>query len=334
MSKNKPTKATPKKAIKKSLKKPKLKKINGRKAWLKVAQRVHALNKKNELGFTWIESMRFASKNVYPNFKGKSANRIKISDVDLLFKENTQKPKEPIPSPLPKEICDDVRNIPSEDLLREYDWYLIAEDEIWEIFTSNMPMRFAFDGIVDTGIIKKSLMPDMKQIREDMRKLYGSVSDPMPQFIFKLLVQPNKKDDGEPCSYYVLVTMEGSSFDDLKDEEVQSTKELSQEEREKRAEQVKIIKKTKKDAKNRKRPKDVEPKSVTTPVTTPTTKEKPEKVNKSELEKIKLQKENRDSLERILNLLRKDFDDGLLTKRQYIERQRLIIEKFEKGGTI
>lgn len=330
MSKNNSNKATPKKATKKSPKKPIVKKVNGRKSWMKVAQRVHANNKKKKLGFTWIESMRFASKNVYPKFKGQASNKIKLTDIDIEFNEKIKIPKEPIPSPLPKEICDDVRNISKDDIVLQYDWYLIAEDDIWEIFTSNMPMRFAFDGIVDTGIIKKSLMPDMKQIREDMRKLYGSVSDPMPQFIFKLLVQPNKKDDNEPCSYYVLVTMEDSSFDDLNDEEIQSSKELTKEEREKRAEQTKIIKKTKKDAKNRKRPKDVEPKSVTTP----TTKEENKKVDKSELQKIKLQKEKFDSLERNLKLLRKDFDDGLLTKRQYVERQRLIIEKFEKGGTI
>jgi hypothetical protein len=36
--------------------------------------------------------------------------------------------------------------------------------------------------------------------------------------IFKVLVQPNKKDDGQPCSYYVLVTLENSSYDqNLKD---------------------------------------------------------------------------------------------------------------------
>lgn len=317
MKKNKPTKS-------------KVKKVNGRKSWLKVAHHVHELNKKKKLGWTWYESMRFASKNVYPRFKGQNENKIYVKDIIEEFNLKITSAGEPTLGAVSKtkEICDDVRTIPKEDLLQQYDWYLIAEEEIWNMFTYNMPMRFAFDGIMDTGIIKKGFMPDMKQVREDMRKLYGNVSDPMPQFIFKLLVQPNKKDDDQPCSYYVLVTMEGDSFDNIDETEVQSNRELSQQEREKRAEEIKIVKKTKKDAKNRKRPKDVEPKSVTKP------EEKIEKKDDAELEKIKLQKENRDSLERILSLLRKDFDDGLLTKRQYIERQKIILEKFEKGGTV
>ena len=56
MSKNKPTN--------KKVNKPKAKKPNGRKTWLKVAKKVHELNKKKKLGWTWSESMRFASKNV------------------------------------------------------------------------------------------------------------------------------------------------------------------------------------------------------------------------------------------------------------------------------
>jgi hypothetical protein len=319
MKKNKPKKIKPKK-------------INNRKSWFKVAKKVHNLNKKNKLGFTWAESMRFASKNVYPDFKGKASNRIKLSDIETQFDIAYNLTKEPLPLPIPKEVCDDVRTIPREDLLREYDWYLIAEDSIWNIFTSNMPMRFAFDGIIDTGIIKKSLMPDMKQVREDMRKLFGNVSDPMPQFIFKILIQPNKKDDGQPCSYYVLVTMLGDSFDSVNDEEIQPDKELSPEEREKRLQELKLSKKSKKDAKNRKRPKDVEPKSITVPA--PKDDSKKIGSDKIELEKIKLQKESRDSLQNILNLLRKDYDDGLLTKRQYIERQQIVLERFEKGGNV
>jgi hypothetical protein len=306
MNKNKPTKPIAKKPVKKP---------NGRKSWIKVAKKVHELNKKKNLGWTWGESMRFASKKVYPKFKGQAQNRIKLTDIESEFNvgilDDGQNKQTPIPKT--KQICDDPRNIPQEDLLTEHEWYSIAEDSIWNIFAQNVPMRFAFDGIVDTGIIPKNLMPDMVQIREDMRKLYGS-SSPVPTFIFKLLVQPNKKDDGNPCSYYILVTMDGSTYDEAGDDEVRSKKtigDLSPEEFEARANKSKKEKISKKEAKNRIRPKEIEPKTPPSDV-----KKSKKSTSDTELEKIKLQKSSRESLERILDGLRQDFKDGILSKRQ------------------
>ena len=323
MSKNKPTN--------KKVNKPKAKKPNGRKTWLKVAKKVHELNKKKKLGWTWSESMRFASKNVYPNFKGKIHNRVKLSDIELEFNDKIQQGKQPAPTPTPKPIenCFSALKVPAEDLI-EREWWSIADDDVWINFDSNLPMRFAFDNIIDTGIIKKSEMPNMMEIREDIRKSgqkYGLV-------IFKVLIQPNKKDDGKPCSYYVLVTLENSSYDqNLKDGEIYgqmtegdlSEEQIAQrEERKREREKLMKQKTSKKEAKTRERPKEVEPKSIT----------KTESKVDIEFEKIKLQKESRDTLARILDGLRQDFKDGLITKRQFQQRQQQIIEKFEKGGKI
>lgn len=323
MSKNKLTN--------KKVNKPKAKKPNGRKTWLKVAKKVHELNKKKKLGWTWSESMRFASKNVYPNFKGKTHNKIKLSDIELEFNDKIQQGKQPAPTPTPKPIedCFSALKVPAEDLI-EREWWSIADDDVWINFDSNLPMRFAFDNIIDTGIIKKSEMPNMMEIREDIRRSgqkYGLV-------IFKVLIQPNKKDDGKPCSYYVLVTLENSSYDqNLKDGEIYgqmtegdlSEEQIAQrEERKKEREKLMKQKTSKKEAKTRERPKEVEPKSIT----------KTESKVDIEFEKIKLQKESRDTLARILDGLRQDFKDGLITKRQFQQRQQQIIEKFEKGGKI
>ena len=323
MSKNKPTN--------KKVNKPKAKKPNGRKTWLKVAKKVHELNKKKKLGWTWSESMRFASKNVYPNFKGKTHNKVKLSDIELEFNTEIQQGKQPVPTPTPKPIenCFSALKVPAEDLI-EREWWSIADDDVWINFDSNLPMRFAFDNIIDTGIIKKSEMPNMMEIREDIRRSgqkYGLV-------IFKVLIQPNKKDDGKPCSYYVLVTLENSSYDqNLKDGEIYgqmtegdlSEEQIAQrEERKREREKLMKQKTSKKEAKTRERPKEVEPKSIT----------KTESKVDIEFEKIKLQKESRDTLARILDGLRQDFKDGLITKRQFQQRQQQIIEKFEKGGKI
>jgi hypothetical protein len=326
MSKNKPTN---KKAT------PKVKKPNGRKTWLKVAGKVHELNKKQDLGWTWAESMRFASKKVYPKFKGKSASKVTLKDIEIDFKNALAEgqPPMPIPTKKSKEICFSALNVPAEDLI-EREWWTIADDDVWINFDSNLPMRFAFDNIVDTGVIKKSEMPNMMDVREDIRRSgikYGLV-------IFKVLIQPNKKDDGQPCSYYVLVTLENSSYDQkLKDGEIYgqmtegdlSEEQIAQrEERRKQRDKLMKQKASKKQAKERERPKEVEPKSITK------TKAKPKLESSLELEKIRLEKSRVEVLKSVLDILRQDYKEGILTKRQYLQRQKQIIEKFEQGGEI
>ena len=323
MSKNKPTKPIAKKTAKKP---------NGRKSWMKVAKKVHELNKKKNLGWTWSESMRFASKKVYPKFKGKTHNKISLKEVESDFNNIILEEGQPTPQPIPtpKEDCFSALLVPTEDLI-EREWWTIGDDDVWSNFDPNLPMRFAFDNSIDTGIIKRSEMPNMTDVREDIRR--SGIKYAL--MIFKILIQPNKKDDGKPCSYYVLVTLENSSFDqnlkegeiygqiteqDLTDEQLKQ-REVRKAEREKLAKQ----KITKKEAKERERPKEVEPKTITTKKGADST---------IELEKIKLQKSSRESLERILNGLRQDFKDGILTKRQYLQRQKMIIERFEKGGKI
>jgi hypothetical protein len=319
MSKNKP--------------KQKGKKVDGRKSWLKVAKKVHELNKKQKLGWTWTESMRFASQKVYPKFKGKSEKKIKISEITDEFNVGIQTYGKTPPTKLGKvqEICFSALNVPAEDLI-EREWWSIADDDIWINFDENLPMRFAFDGIIDTGIIKKSQMPNMMEIREDIRKTgikYGLV-------IFKILVQPNKKDDGKPCSYYILVTLENSSYDQsLKEGEIYGqiteedlTEEQLQKREQRKLEREKLMKQktSKKKAKERERPKEVEPKKAT--------KTKSTTQGNIELEKIKLEKSRVEALKAVLDILRQDFKDGILTKRQYLQRQKQIIEKFENGGEI
>jgi hypothetical protein len=324
MSKNKPT---PKKVTSKA------KKPNGRKTWLKVAKKVHELNKKKKLGWTWSESMKFASKKVYPNFKGQSVSKVKLTDIESEFKKGLLEEVQPMPTPTPKgkEDCFSALNVPAEDLI-EREWWTIADDDIWLNFDDNLPMRFAFDSIIDTGIIKKSQMPNMMEIREDIRRSgikYGLI-------IFKVLVQPNKKDDGKPCSYYILVTLENSSYDQsLKEGEIygQITEEDLNEEQlqkreQRRLEREKLMKQktSKKKAKERERPKEVEPKKAI--------KTKSSTQGNIELEKIKLEKSRVEALKAVLDILRQDFKDGILTKRQYLQRQKQIIEKFENGGEI
>jgi hypothetical protein len=331
MSKNKP--------------KPIAKKVNGRKSWIKVAKKVHELNKKNKLGWTWSESMRFASQKVYPKYKGLPQNKILVKDIESQFNSEIAISKQPIPkgvTPKQLENCFSPLDVPAIDLI-DREWFLIGDSDIWDVFDSNLPIRFAFDGIIDTGIIKKSQMPNMIDIREQMRKIYGNVS-PTPIIIFKILIQPNKSDDGKPCSYYVLVTFDKSSLDIETDKEeiftqtkLEDLPENKRQERILREEEKKKEKKEKekkRKAELRVKPKEIEPKSITQ------SKAKIKDIPKApsdkniDLEILKLQRDRQQSFERTMDALRKDFEKGLITKRQFNQRQQQIIDKFEKGGKI
>ena len=340
MSKNKPTKPIAKKTAKKP---------NGRKSWMKVAKKVHELNKKKNLGWTWSESMRFASKKVYPKFKGKTHNKISLKELESDFNNIILEEGQPTPQPIPtpKENCFLATDVPTEDLI-DRAWWEIGDDDVWMNFDPNLPMRFAFDGIIDTGIIMKSNMPNMVDIREDIRRQRGkdaNNSDGDTTIVFRVLIQPNKKDDGKPCSYYVLVTLSGSNIDmgvnesdevfgqkseqDLTEEELQ--RRISNKSKE---EKIKKAKRTKTEAKKTNRPKEVEPKSVTQ---AKSKKEDVPKVNTDkniDLEILKIKRDTQQSFERSMEALRGDFDRGLITKRQFQKRQQEIINKFEKGGLI
>lgn len=340
MSKSKPTK---------KVSNQKSKKVNGRKSWNKVAKKVHELNKKNKLGWTWQESMRFASQKVYPNFKGLPQHKISLKSIESQFKHEIENSKQTLPQAsvtTPIENCFSPLDVPAIDLT-DREWFVIGDSDVWEVFDPNLPMRFAFDGIIDTGIIKKSLMPNMTEIRDKIRSLYveqANKSDELPTIIFKILVQPNKSDDGKPCSYYVLVTFDKSSLDieTDKDEIFTQTKleDLPEDKRKQRMllEEEKKKKKKEKEKKRkaeaRVKPKEVEPKSITQAKTKAEDIPKIPADKNIDLEILRLQKKRQESFERTMNDLRQDFKDGLITKRQFNQRQQQIIDKFEKGGKI
>ena len=77
-------------------------------------------------------------------------------------------------------------------------------------FDNNLNIRVAIGSIIDTGVVKKYELLNLNETVEDMRR-NGFTSD--ENIIFKILVAPNKTDDGKPCSYYLLATLMGSPLD-------------------------------------------------------------------------------------------------------------------------
>ena len=297
-----------------------MKKNKGLKTFNFVAKRVHKLSKKQGLGFTWQQSQKFASANLFKDFKGKPVSKIRVTDIDKATDAflQSQKPKLQGEAKVKgqKEICASPFLIPTKDL-EPVNWWSMPD--VIDSFEPLLNIAVEFDGILNTGIVKKMSLPDLIGIRENFRKMEFS-SD--VTIVFKILKIPNRKDDTDPCSFYVLVTIEGSTEDEMTADyeidtftsEEQLPKDVQEARRAKKAEAEKAKQKTKKAIKSIQRPQQVE--------ATATTGE----------QKIELESEKYRQLNIALEGLREDFKLGLITKKQYQDRQKTVLSKFEKGG--
>lgn len=183
-----------------------------------LAKRVYKLSKKRNLGWKWTDAQKWTSANLFQLYKGKPLSNIKVTEVDSVIISILDAQPMPTTSATPKpvkEICFDPFNIPTKDL-KDINWWMLADQVAF--FDNNLKMRIAIGNIIDTGVVKKYEILNLSQTVEDMRK-QGFGSD--ENIIFKILVAPNKSDDGKPCSYYVLATLAGSPLDsDTSSEEV------------------------------------------------------------------------------------------------------------------
>jgi len=287
-----------------------------------VAKRVHKLSKKQGLGFSWQESQKFTSANVFKQFKGNPVYKIKVTDIDKATNAFLTSQKQGLEAEAEaqkqKEVCSSPFLIPSKDL-EPVNWW--GMPEIISSFDPMLNIAIEFDGILNTGIIKKMNIPDMINVRESFRKMKFSSEIAI---VFKILKVPNKKDDKDPCSYYLLVTVEGSAEDEsTSDAEIQNfmleaelPADIQAQRQAQKNEAEKAKNKTKKSVKGKLRPQQVEVKPST------------------QGEKIELESEKYKQLNITLDGLREDFKLKLITKKQYQDRQKLILAKFEKGGKV
>jgi hypothetical protein len=186
-----------------------------------LAKRVYKLSKKRKLGWKWRDAQKWTSANLFKLYKGKPLSKIKVTEVDSVIISILESGQTPtgVPKPTPKPtVCFDPFNIPTKDL-KDINWWML-QDQV-NFFDNDLNMRIAIGSIIDTGVVKKSELPNLNETVEDMRRAgYGSDEN----IIFKILVAPNKSDDGKPCSYYVLATLLGSPLDTQSaDEEIFKT---------------------------------------------------------------------------------------------------------------
>lgn len=189
-----------------------MKKNNSLKKFNKVAKRVYKISKKRDLGWKWQDAQKFTSANLFQKYKVVPISKIKVTEVDksvIGILDATPTPTETAtttPKPV-STVCFDPFNIPTKDL-KDINWWML-QDQV-AFFDNDLNMRVAIGSIIDTGVVKKSEIMNLNETVEDMRRAGFSSDD---NIIFKILVAPNKKDDGKPCSYYVLATLMGSPLD-------------------------------------------------------------------------------------------------------------------------
>jgi len=173
-----------------------------------LAKRVYKLSKKRKLGWSWQDAQKWTSANLFQLYKGKPLYTIKVTEVDVVIASILDATPTPTTAPKPvSTVCFDPFNIPTKDL-KDINWWML-QDQV-AFFDNNLNMRVAIGSIIDTGVVKKSEIMNLNETVEDMRRAGYSSDD---NIIFKILVAPNKKDDGKPCSYYVLATLMGSPLD-------------------------------------------------------------------------------------------------------------------------
>jgi len=263
---------------------------------------------------TYQETQKWVSANLYPLFKGENPNKVKISDIEAALDAILSGKKGPTKQ---KITCGDVFSVPDGDIL-EMNWWEL-EDTLFKI-----------DPIVQTrinaeGFFTSSTLPagqlyadsDTKEainlIRENQENLSGAT------WVGVRKLKKGKKNDGSPCNYFIDFVLSTDGDVDYSDEvfgeEISLTpeQEAQRDERRKQIEEIKRQRAKARRAKQRKRPK-----STKQPVSAP---------KKQDAEREK-------QLVKALELLRKDFDDGIFTKAEYKKERAKLISKFEEGGEI
>jgi hypothetical protein len=278
-----------------------------------LAKRVYKLSKKRKLGWKWQDAQRWTSANLFQLYKGKPLYTIKVTEVDVVITSILDATPTPTPAPEPKStptVCFDPFNIPTKDL-KDINWWML-KDQV-DFFDNDLNMRIAIGTTIDTGVVKKSEIMNLNETIEDLRRA-GFGSD--ENLTLKILVAPDKIDDGKPCSYYLLITLEGSILDsDTASEEI--IKVVTEEdlpaklrkEREKKVSQrqEKIdLQIAKKKSSERKRPDKVEGKDA---------------IDKKEIE---------ETLKNAENL----FAKGLMSKELFQANMKELKRKLESGGKI
>jgi hypothetical protein len=307
-----------------------MKKNNSLKKFNKLAKRVYKISKKRELGWKWQDAQKWTSANLFQQFKDLPISKIKVTEVDTVIVSILEGSTMPIPKAGGKkavEVCFNINQI-TNDQTEDVPFYYLY-DRIFggngEVgFDDNLKIAVEIDGYISTGVIKKSELStsSISDLIKSIRALDLALGEYFEIIFKRVLISDKETEKDNPCNGYILITMNGSSADigtnevdmDVKKQNLTPELQAKIDEAKRLDAEAKELKALKKKSLKQERPKAVEPKPA---------------------EPTKATSENRETeLRKVLEILKEDFKEGILTKKQYLARQKQILDKFEKGGKI
>ena len=318
-----------------------MKKNNSLKIFNKLAKRAYKVSKKRKLGWKWSDAQKWTSGNIFQKYKGtKNLSKIKVTEIDVEVTgilDGTITPfvkTIPVPAPpKPREICFNPFDI-ATDILDSFEWFDI--DDKVSILNNNLKvdldLEYENNVFAKTGVIKKAMLPNLVEIREEMRKITNK-SGYYPFISFYIVHIEGTEDDRDiACNYYVLITFQNSLAYQIVNNKKLIRKAFVTKEQmpTNERERIELINKqkeedrrrlTKNKAKAFKLPTKVEPKKVE-----PTAKAEPT---------IKDTKANRLSeYNKAMEKLDSQLERKLITKKQYRERFDQLGKNLKDGGEI
>jgi hypothetical protein len=315
-----------------------MKKNNSLKLFNKLAKRAYKVSKKRDLSWKWSDAQKWTSKNIFQKYKGtKNISKLKVTEIDIevtgILDGTLQPSVTPVQLPKVKksnEVCFNPFEVGSF-LLDSFEWFDL--DDKVSILNNNLKvdLDLEFEGNVfaKTGVIKKSMLPNLVEIREAMRKVTNK-SGFYPLINFYIVLIEGAEDNREiACNYYVLITFDNSFAFNIVDskgltrkvfvskEQMPSTEQERIEiiERQKEEDRKKL---TKQKAKNFQLPSKVETKPE--PKAEPTKKDT--KANRTA--------EYNKAIEKLESLLERK----LITKKQFSQRFDELGKNLKDGGEI
>ena len=260
------------------------------------------------------EVQKWVSQNLYKNFKGLSPSKVKIADIQNAIEAV-------ISQKIQKIVCGSVFQVPDGDI-EEQNWWEFF-DNLKNISANVKTRNNAGNFGVSDILVAEDLQRDAEafKIINEIRSFYKNKSG--PTFIGFRRVLPGKKDDGDPCSYFIdfILSINGVLVDDPSDE-VFLTEEQSEESMAARRERLKTFKKErsqrarKQKAKKRKRPQS-------------TQQEKTESQEMAQRRPSDIR-----ALNAAMTKLEGFYNKGLITKKEFKTLLAELIKKFEEGGEV
>ena len=276
----------------------------------RVAKKEFDKNPKTKKSYQKVQ--KWVSANLYPLFKGENPGKVTIADIKAAIDAVLQGQS---PQRKKKIQCGDVFAVPDGDIL-ELNWWEL-EDTLFKL-DPIVQARVNADGFMVSDILpagelysNMATKQSVNLIRENQENLSGAT------WVGVRKLKRNKKNDGSPCNYFIdfVLSTDGNVdySDEVFGEQISLTPE-QEEERNVRRDKIEKIKRERakaRRAKQRKRPKTTKQPKTATP-----------------------QPDREKQLVKALELLRKDFDDGIFTKAEYKKERSKLISKFEEGGEI